>query len=54
MLADTATRAARLSTRSSEGWSEEYAEGEGLFTAHCFGLELSLDSIYERLRFDAE
>lgn len=47
LLVDTATRAARLYTRSSEGWSEEYAEGQGVFMVPCVNVGLSLDAIYE-------
>lgn len=50
LLVDTDARAARLYTRTAEGWDEEYFENTGEFTLPCVSLSLKLDEIYEGTR----
>lgn len=51
LLVDTATRAARLYVRQGEGWDEQYAEGEGELRLPCLNVTVTLDEVYEGLRF---
>lgn len=50
LLIDTDLRAARLFTRSGDGWSEGYWEGEGEMTLPCVDVTLTLDEVYEGTR----
>ncbi|WP_165795186.1 Uma2 family endonuclease [Deinococcus koreensis] len=49
LLVETATRAARLYTRSGKEWAEQYAEGEGTLSIPCLNIPLSLDAIYRNV-----
>ena len=46
VLVDSAAPSARLFVRRSEGWREQYAEGEGVLTLSSVDVSLTLTAIY--------